>query len=94
MAKQQEHPEAGDESVNPETAEVKGDKDVTQSDEDETFLAGISQDNAVLLLAAAEEAGLDQGVVTVNHDKGGFNAPADVIAKAKSGDKSENKDEE
>jgi len=94
MAKQQEHPEAGDESVNPETAEVvEGDKDVTPS-EDETFLAGITEENAVLLLAAAEEAGLDQGVVTVNHDKGGFNAPAEVISAAKSGDKSENKDEE
>lgn len=52
--------------------------------EDDTFLSGITEDNAVLLLAAAEEQGLDQSVVVVDNARGGFTAPAEVIAKAKS----------
>jgi hypothetical protein len=90
-------PESDDEVVDAETAEVKeGDKPVTSEDseaapaeEGETFYAGINEDNAVLLLAAAEEAGLDQRVVTVNYDRGGFNAPAEVVAKVKSANKDE-----
>jgi hypothetical protein len=91
-------PESDDEVVDAETAEVKeGDKPVTSDDateeapaeEGETFYAGINEDNAVLLLAAAEEAGLDQRVVTVNYDRGGFNAPAEVVAKVKSANKDE-----
>jgi hypothetical protein len=85
-------PETDDEVVDAETAEVKeGDKSVTPeaTEEGETFYAGINEDNAVLLLAAAEEAGLDQRVVTVNYDRGGFNAPAEVVAKVKSANKDE-----
>ena len=85
-------PETDDEVVDAETAEVKeGDKSVTPDTDEkgETFHAGINEDNAVLLLAAAEEAGLDQRVVTVNYDRGGFNAPAEVIAKVKSANKDE-----
>ena len=55
-----------------------------EQSEDDTFLSGITEDNAVLLLAAAEEQGLDQSVVVVDNARGGFTAPAEVIAKAKS----------
>lgn len=45
------------------------------------FLAGLSSDNATLLLAAAQELELDPSVVGVDSDRGGFTAPAEVIAK-------------
>lgn len=55
----------------------------SEGSEDDTFLAGINADNATLLLAAAEEAGLDQSVVQVDNYRGGFTAPAEVVRRAK-----------
>lgn len=43
---------------------------------------GLTQDNAVLLLAAAEELGLHPSVVTVDHSEGAFVAPSEVVDKA------------
>ena len=45
------------------------------------FYPGLTRDNATLLLAAAQELGLDQSVVGVDQGRGGFTAPAEVIAK-------------
>lgn len=59
------------------------------ADNDTEFLAGITRDNATLLLAAAEELGLDSDVVTVDHDRGGFSAPAAVVKRASEGDEPE-----
>lgn len=50
---------------------------------DDEFVGGLSSDNAVLLLAAAEELGLDQSVVRTSTDgEGGFYAPPEVVKKA------------
>jgi hypothetical protein len=59
------------------------------ADNDTQFLAGVTRDNATLLLAAAEELGLDSDVVTVDHDRGGFTAPAAVVKRASEGGESE-----
>lgn len=67
----------------PQTSEPEPQPEPEPS-EDDTFLSGITEDNAVLLLAAAEEQGLPQSVVVVDQARGGFTAPAEVIAKAKS----------
>ncbi len=56
------------------------------SDNDQDFLAGVTPDNATLLLAAAEEFGLDARVVQVDYSRGGFTAPAKVVKRASSGD--------
>jgi hypothetical protein len=53
--------------------------------DDPTFLAGVTEENAVLLLAAAEEEGLDPSVVVVDSTRGGFIAPEEVVSKAKEG---------
>jgi hypothetical protein len=51
------------------------------AENDETVkVSGASQDNAVLLLAAAEELGLDPHVVVVEGD--GFRVPKEVAEKA------------
>jgi hypothetical protein len=63
------------------------------TEDDPTFVAGVTQDNAVLLLAAAEEAGLDPSVVVVDTTRGGFTAPEEVVSKAKSGDTADNDEE-
>lgn len=65
---------------------AENDKDQVQDDD---FLGGVSQDHAILLLAAAEELGLDAAVVQVDSYRGGFTAPAEVIKKAAKGNKSE-----
>lgn len=44
------------------------------------FIPGLTQDNAVLLLAAAEEAGLDPAVVKTSDE--GFHVPVEVAALA------------
>lgn len=62
---------------------------VQTEQEDDNFLSGTSQDNAILLLAAAEELGLDPSVVQVDSYRGGFTAPAEVVKKAAEGNKSE-----
>lgn len=60
---------------------------VAEVPEDE-FVEGLSSDNAVLLLAAAEELGLDQNVVRTSTDgAGGFYAPPEVVKKATSSSK-------
>lgn len=52
------------------------------SDDDKTVtVPGLSHDNAVLLLAAAQELDLDPGVVRTN-GLGGFEVPAEVASKA------------
>lgn len=63
------------------------------TDDDSTFVAGLTEENAVLLLAAAEEAGLDPSVVVVDSTRGGFTAPEEVVSKAKSGDTADNDEE-
>jgi hypothetical protein len=63
------------------------------TEDDPTFVAGVTEDNAVLLLAAAEEAGLDPSVVVVDSTRGGFTAPEEVVSKAKSGDTADNDEE-
>lgn len=83
---------ADNESVEPEVVQQPQDEpqqpetDVAEGD---TFLEGVNEDNAVLLLAAAEEQGLDPSVVQVDAFRGGFSAPAEVVAAAKSGTKNE-----
>lgn len=74
-----------DEPQQPETDVA----DEADDEQDETFLEGVSEDNAVLLLAAAEEQGLDPSVVQVDSVRGGFSAPAEVVAAAKSDTKKE-----
>lgn len=46
------------------------------------LVPGLTSDNATYLLAAAEELGLDPGVVQVDHSAGGFTAPAEVVDRA------------
>jgi hypothetical protein len=50
------------------------------------------QETAMLLLAAAEDLGLDASVVSVNSD-GGFNAPEEVAKKAKAETASDDADD-
>jgi len=45
------------------------------------FVEGGDSDTAVLLLAAAQELGLDPSVVVFSPDGGGFTVPAEVAAK-------------
>lgn len=45
-----------------------------------TKVEGLNRDNAVLLLAAAEELGYESRVVTISD--GAFAAPSDVVEKA------------
>lgn len=52
---------------------------------------GLTQDNAVLLLAAAEELGLHPSVVQVDHSEGAFVAPSEVVEKAAIPEKKETK---
>ena len=49
--------------------------------DDTVVVSEVSSDNAVLLLAAAEELGLDPSVVTVSGGEG-FSAPRAVAEKA------------
>lgn len=83
---------ADNESVEPEVVQQPQDEPQqpeTDVAEDDTFLEGVTEENAVLLLAAAEEQGLDQSVVRVDSVRGGYTAPAEVVAAAKSGTKNE-----
>lgn len=57
-------------------------KDAPDAPAEPGFLAGLSSDNATLLLAAAQELELDPSVIGVDSERGGFIAPAEVIAKA------------
>lgn len=59
------------------------------SDKDPTFAPGLTQDTATLLLAAAQELGLDASVVVADPGRGGFTAPTEVVAKATSGQEGE-----
>lgn len=50
--------------------------------EDKVKVPGLTEDNAVLLLAAAEELGLDHRVVAVSPSEGAFVVPSEVADKA------------
>jgi hypothetical protein len=91
-------PEQDQEALTPVSAEPGTEADTEpdsepDTEDDPTFVAGVTQDNAVLLLAAAEEAGLDPSVVVVDTTRGGFTAPEEVVSKAKSGDTADNDEE-
>lgn len=49
---------------------------------DRIKIAGLTSDNATLLLAAAEKMGLDPSVVRTSPTDGGFYVPADVAKEA------------
>lgn len=50
--------------------------------EDKVKVPGLTEDNAVLLLAAAEELGLDPRTVVVSPSEGAFVVPSEVADKA------------
>jgi hypothetical protein len=75
-------PEEGD-NLSPQEEGEPDQQD--EAEDDPNFMAGLTTDNAVLLLAAAEDQGVDPWLVRTDTYRSGYVAPEEVVSAAKAG---------